>query len=119
MVLLFREGGGLRTEDGLSDAASGVFCNSCPAFRNIPGFLFFPDSGVLNSSTSVRAGEGESIFISLEEQRSSSLSFDPDWASSVNSFLHSMLGCAVTLFRIEVGDLFLIKLPFLIFHTRA
>jgi len=77
------------------------FCISRPACRNIPGFLLFPDFGVLNSSISDWTGEGEFIFISSEGQSFSSLSFNSNWASSMNSFLHSMLGCAVTPFELK------------------
>lgn len=105
MVFLFKEEGGLRTEDGLFNEAFGVFSISDPSCKKESTENFFLwDSGVLISGILIPLGE-QSLFKTSSEGPQLGKEFvrsvEP---SSMKSFLHSMFGIAVILLRMEQGD---------------
>lgn len=117
MVFRFTEEGGFNTEDGLFKEASGVF-SKVSSKSDDDNFLFLA-SGVPTIG----------IFIGLEElvwftTSSEEFELSGPFAESANSpfiksFLHSALGIAVTLLRMEDGDLLLEQELFCMFHNRT
>lgn len=100
MVFLFSEEGGFRTEEGLLISASGVLSKACFTSKLKENFFFW-DSGVLISG--IVMGVWELASHAKLERVLSSLPFEFD-GSSENSFRLSILGSALTLFRIDEGD---------------
>ena len=96
------EGGGLRTEDGLFELASGVF--SKLSIKAADKTLFTLDSGVPNLCSMSMAFELEGAAQALSKYGESEVS---------ESLACSMVGIAIILFRLpEVGLLLELQLLF-------
>lgn len=99
------EEGGFKTEDGLFNAASGVFSKA--SFKSEPeNNFFFWLSGVLIVGIVILLDELLWTNTSLEGNKLSG-SFLRQLGSLFISLLHSALGIAITLLRMEDGDLVL------------
>lgn len=99
------EEGGFKTEDGLFNVASGVFSKA--SFKSEPeNNFFFWLSGVLIVGIVIVLDELLWTNTSLEGNKLSG-SFVRQLGSLFISLLHSALGIAITLLRMEDGDLVL------------
>ena len=98
------EEGGFKTEDGLFNVASGVFSKA--SFKSEPENFFFRPSGVLMLGMVIVLDESLWANTSFELNKLSG-SFVRQLGSFIISLLHSALGIAITLLRMEDGDLVL------------
>lgn len=117
MVLRFTEEGGFNTEEGLFREASGVSSNA--SFVSKDGIFFFWASGVL--MIGIFLGSEELIWFSTSSELyalSEPFANHPG-SPFVKSFLHSVLGIAITLLRTEDGDLMLEQRLFSRLHNRT